>query len=82
VVRWAQIVGPAGAEHAEVESFDEGKLLVRADSEAWAANLRLLAPQLMRNIIDTVGEGVVEEVIVRGPVSRRPRGRWRVQGSR
>ena len=42
VGRWAEIVGPEIAAHAVVERFDDGRLLVRASSTAWATQLRLM----------------------------------------
>jgi predicted nucleic acid-binding Zn ribbon protein len=56
--------------------------VVRADSTTWAANLRLLTPQLLARLEADVGAGVVREVTVLGPSGphwakgpRRVRGR-------
>ena len=65
--RWAQIVGPAVAEHATVESFTDGALLVRCDSTAWATQMRMLVPDLLRRLGDEAGPGVVRSVVVKGP---------------
>jgi len=65
--RWVELVGPQVAEHAAFEAFDAGLLTVRASSTAWATNLTLLAPQLLRRFADELGEGVVVEVRVIGP---------------
>jgi predicted nucleic acid-binding Zn ribbon protein len=65
--RWAQIVGPAVAEHATVESFADGALLVRCDSTAWATQMRMLVPELLRRLSDEAGPGVVRSVVVKGP---------------
>lgn len=65
--RWPQLVGPEVAEHCRPEVFEAGLLTLRASSTAWAANLTLLAPQLLRRLADEVGEGVVVEVRVLGP---------------
>ncbi|GIG30579.1 hypothetical protein Cma02nite_31790 [Cellulomonas marina] len=67
VGRWADIVGPQVAEHCVVERFGGGELVVRTDSTAWAAQMRLLAPTLLGRLAQTVGEGVVVEVTVLGP---------------
>jgi predicted nucleic acid-binding Zn ribbon protein len=72
--------GPAGAAHARPESFDDGALVVRADSAAWATELRLLTPQLTAAIARVAGEGTVTSVIVRGPSGGRRRGGWSVRG--
>ena len=40
--RWAQLVGADVAEHAQPVSLQDGELVVRASSTAWATQLRLL----------------------------------------
>jgi predicted nucleic acid-binding Zn ribbon protein len=65
--RWAELVGPQVAEHASVEHLEGGLLTLRASSTAWATNLTLLAPQLLRALADGLGEGVVVEVKVLPP---------------
>ena len=37
--RWAELVGDEVAAHCTPESFDDGKLVVRTDSTAWATQL-------------------------------------------
>jgi len=66
--RWAEIVGPQIAGHVTPESFEAGVLTLRADSTAWATQVRLLTPTLVRRLADELGEGVVERVAVGGPV--------------
>jgi predicted nucleic acid-binding Zn ribbon protein len=80
--RWAEIVGPAVAEHTTVEGFDDGVLRVRCDSTAWATQLRMLVPDLLRRIATEAGSDLVRSVAVRGPDApswvhgpRRVRGR-------
>lgn len=64
---WAQIVGPEIADHVRPESFQDGELLLRADSTAWATQVRLLMGTV-RSAIDTaIGAGVVTSVVIRGP---------------
>ena len=67
VGRWREIVGDQLADHCVVETFDEAVLVVRADSTAWATQLRLLQPQLERRLAEEVGEGAVTEIVIRGP---------------
>lgn len=67
VGRWREIVGDQLADHCVVETFDEAVLVVRADSTAWATQLRLLQPQLERRLAEEVGEEVVEKIVIRGP---------------
>ena len=55
------------AEHCTPESFDEGRLVVRTDSTAWATQLRLLAPTLVRRLNEELGHGTVTLIEVLGP---------------
>jgi predicted nucleic acid-binding Zn ribbon protein len=79
--RWPQVVGSQIAEHCVPESFAEGVLVVSAESTAWATQVRLLAPMLLRRLAEELGEGVVAKVQVRGPSSPSwRRGRRAVAG--
>lgn len=79
--RWAAIVGPELAAHCEPVSFDGGELVVRADSTAWATQLRLLVPVLLRRLNEDLGAGTVASVRVLGPGSPSwKRGRLSVRG--
>ena len=64
---WEQIVGPQVAQHCPIESFEGGTLIARADSTAWAQQLKILLPHIHRRIDERVGPGIVEKVIVRAP---------------
>jgi predicted nucleic acid-binding Zn ribbon protein len=56
---------------------------VRADSTAWATQLRLLESTLMGRLAEEVGEGTVTELRVAGPGAPSwSRGRHRVQDGR
>ena len=65
--RWDAVVGAEIAAHCRPETFDEGVLTVRADSTAWATQVRLLTAGLLRRLAEEVGEGTVTKVVVRGP---------------
>jgi predicted nucleic acid-binding Zn ribbon protein len=67
--RWRAVVGDDVAAHCEPESFDDGVLVVRAESTAWATQVRLLVPALLRRLGEEVGEGTVSKVVVRGPTA-------------
>lgn len=69
VGRWPAVVGPEVAAHCVPESFEEGVLVVRADSTAWATQVRLLVPALMRRLAEEVGEKTVTKVVVHGPTA-------------
>jgi len=79
--RWRDVVGDQIADHCTPETFGDGVLVVRTDSSAWAQQLKLLAPQLVRRLSEDVGEGVVQEVRVLGPAGPGfGRGRRSVRG--
>ena len=67
--RWDAVVGPDIAGHCVPVTFDEGVLTVRAESTAWATQVRLLVPTLMRRLAEEVGEGTVTSVLVHGPTA-------------
>ena len=75
--RWDQIVGPDLAGHTRPESFADGEVVVRADSAAWATQVRLLATTLVRRLNEELGHGTVATVKVTGPGSGgERRRRW------
>ncbi len=65
--RWDTVVGTEVAAHARPESFTDGVLTVRAESTAWATQVRLLSASLLRRLAEEVGEGTVTKVVVLGP---------------
>jgi predicted nucleic acid-binding Zn ribbon protein len=71
LARWPDLVGPDLAAHCHPEGFSEGVLTVRAESTAWATQLRLLAPQLAGRLNAQVGAGTVRNIQVRGPDAPR-----------
>jgi predicted nucleic acid-binding Zn ribbon protein len=79
--RWPRVVGRDVAAHCSPVTFGEGVLVVRADSTAWATQVRLLVPTLLRRLGEELGEGVVEQVQVQGPSAPSwRRGRRSVRG--
>ncbi len=65
--RWADIVGDEVAAHSQPTAFADGRLVVRADSTAWATQLRLLAPTLLRRVHEELGHGSVTLIEIEGP---------------
>lgn len=65
--QWASIVGAEVADHCTPETLTDGKLVVRTDSTAWATQLRLLAPSLVRRLNEEMGHGTVLVIEVLGP---------------
>jgi predicted nucleic acid-binding Zn ribbon protein len=79
--RWSALVGADVAEHAHPESFNDGRLVVRTDSTAWATQITLLTGDLLRRLNEVLGDATVTVIDVAGP--RAPswkRGRLRVKG--
>jgi predicted nucleic acid-binding Zn ribbon protein len=67
LARWALLVGAANAAHSSPEGYAETVLAVRADSTAWAAQLRYLAPQLVAMLNEQLGDGTITRIKVLGP---------------
>jgi predicted nucleic acid-binding Zn ribbon protein len=65
--RWPELVGPEVAQHCTPETFDDGRLVVRTDSTAWATQLKLLAPTVVRRLNEELGHGTVTVIEVLGP---------------
>jgi predicted nucleic acid-binding Zn ribbon protein len=65
--RWADLVGDEVAAHCTPESFADGRLVVRTDSTAWATQLKLLAPTVVRRLNEELGHGTVTLIDVLGP---------------
>ena len=79
--RWDQLVGPDVAAHTKPERFNDGELVVIADSAAWATQVRLLTSEVLRRLNEELGHGTVTRVVVRGPAPPRRMGPLRVRGT-
>ncbi|HHW82888.1 MAG TPA: DUF721 domain-containing protein [Actinomycetales bacterium] len=67
ITKWREIVGDDVANHTQIETFTEGRLVVRASSTAWATNLKFLLGPIRTRIAEVVGPEVVGEIVVLGP---------------
>lgn len=65
--RWTDVVGPEIGAHTTPETLTDGTLVVRTDSTAWATQLKLLAPTLVKRLNTELGDGTVTLVEVLGP---------------
>ena len=65
--RWAELVGEEVASHCTPESLAETRLIVRTDSTAWATQLKLLAPTIVRRLNVELGDGIVTVIDIQGP---------------
>ena len=67
--RWPELVGVTNADHSRPEAFRDGVVVVRAESNAWASSLRLLAPNLVAELNRRLGDGTVKRIEVQGPAA-------------
>jgi predicted nucleic acid-binding Zn ribbon protein len=67
MARWPAIVGSEVAQHCTPERYADTELTVRTDSTAWATQVRMLAPELVRRLNAELGDGTVTRVTVLGP---------------
>ena len=65
--RWPSIVGTEVAAHSAPVTFSEGVLTVRAESTAWATQLRLMSSTILGRLETEVGKDAVTELRVQGP---------------
>lgn len=65
--RWDELVGDAVAQHSTPEAYRDHVVVVRTTSTNWAAQLRLLAPQIVAKMNATLGDGTVRRVQILGP---------------
>ena len=67
LARWALLVGATNAAHSQPEAYADNVLSVRADSTAWATQLRYLAPQLVAMLNEQLGDGTITRIRVLAP---------------
>jgi predicted nucleic acid-binding Zn ribbon protein len=73
---WERIVGAEVAAHTKPEQFNDGELTISTDSSAWATQVRLLAPDLLRRLGAELGHGIVRRVRVTAPGARPRKPTW------
>ena len=64
---WNEIVGLEIANHSEPITLLDGRLTIKAKSTAWATQLRLLAPELLKEIQSKSAGALVEELQILAP---------------
>ena len=62
---WADLVGPAAAEHCRPGRLVDGRLHVEVDDPTWASQLRWQATTLRARIADVVPGAEVTDVAIR-----------------
>jgi len=68
--RWREVVGDHIADHCDPLGFEDGKLVVRATSTAWATQLTLMSGQIRHRINEEFGREIVADITVLGPTAR------------
>lgn len=72
---WAQVAGADIAGHVQIETFEvgssgqDGVLVLRADSTAWATQIRLLTSNLLEKVNASLDMARVSEIRVIGPTA-------------
>ncbi|WP_181874233.1 DUF721 domain-containing protein [Marinitenerispora sediminis] len=77
--RWTEIVGEFNAQHLHPVSYEEGELVIAADSPTMAAHARAMVRDLMRRLNEELGHGTVRSIRVQGPGRSRSAGPLRVR---
>ena len=73
--QWGLIVGHEIASHVVIETFNldpsgqSGTLVLKADSSAWATQIRLLLPTISQRLGEEIGHGRISEIKVIGPTA-------------
>lgn len=62
--RWEEVVGPQLRPHCQPVRIAGRTLVIRADSQVWATQLRYLGPQLLSNLTAVLGDETVDDVRV------------------
>lgn len=77
--KFADVVGEETAAHLSIEKFDNGELILRADSTSWATQLKYLTPVLLEKLQAASPELSIKSVKVLPPQVRKTPGAWRVR---
>ena len=80
--QFADVVGAETAAHLVIEKFEHAELILRADSTAWATQLKYLTPVLLEKLLQAAPELGITSVKVLPPTVRRTPGAWRVREGR
>lgn len=67
--KWPEVVGLEISANCEPITLLDGRLTIRAQSTAWATQLRLLAPDLLKSIQSQTEGALVDELYILGPTA-------------
>ena len=77
--KFESVVGAETAAHLVIERFENGELILRADSTSWATQLKYLAPVLLEKLQTAAPELSIQSVKVLSPTPRKTPGGWRIR---
>ncbi len=77
--KFNDVVGAETAAHLVIERFENGELLLRADSTSWATQLKYLTPVLLEKLQTAAPELTIKSVKVLPPSPRKTPGAWRIR---
>lgn len=69
LARWNTLVGTQLASKSTPESFDDGVVVVKCESTAWAVEMRRMKYDIMRRINKELGSEVVTDIQAHGPTA-------------
>jgi predicted nucleic acid-binding Zn ribbon protein len=64
---WSSVVGAEVGAHTTPLTLVDGLLTIQTSSTAWATQIRLIAPELLKKIAASAPGALVEELAVLGP---------------
>lgn len=67
LAQWSGLVGQQLADHSTPEAFEGGVLTIRCTSTAWATQVRLLAPSLLKSLNQRLGRHEIDRILAKGP---------------
>jgi len=77
--KFPEVVGEETAAHLVIERFENGELILRADSTSWATQLKYLTPVLLEKLQAAAPDLGISNVKVLPPAGRKTPGGWRIR---
>jgi predicted nucleic acid-binding Zn ribbon protein len=68
--RWESIVGPRIAEHATPLGVKKKRLAIAVESPAWSQQLTFLKRDILKNITELLGPGIIEDIYLTGGLEK------------
>lgn len=68
--RWDELVGEKIAQHTSVEMVKESTLFISTDATAWASQLKVMKPQILKRIAEKIGDGIITDLHIYPPKTK------------